>query len=138
MAPPSERFVSAARLARGRSGANACSGSRVVRRLDGDVRKEPVEPARDVPGLLAEPGEERRNERHLHDQCVRNDRDCEQQAELLRDAVRREDEGREDRAHDERGRHDHAPDRGDAVLDRFAVLQAVDVLLSDAASRKTM
>jgi len=34
-------------------------GLAVVRRLDGDVREQAVEPARDVPGLLAHEGEER-------------------------------------------------------------------------------
>ena len=50
---------------------------------------------------------------------VREDRHREQQAELLRDAVRGEDEGREDRAHDQRRGHDDAADGGDPVLDRL-------------------
>ena len=64
---------------------------------------------------------------------IRQDRDREQQAELLRDAVRRDDERREDRGHDDCRRDDHATDRGDAVLDCVTRLQAVDVLLPDAA-----
>ena len=62
----------------------------------------------------------RRHERHAHDQRVREDRDREQQAELLRDAVGAEDERREDGAHDQRRGDDDAPDRGDPVLDRLA------------------
>ena len=72
-------------------------------------------------------------ERHLHEQRIGEDRDREQQAELLRDAVRGEDEGREDRAHDDRRGDDDATDRGDAVLDGFPRVQAVDVLLPNAA-----
>ena len=63
---------------------------------------------------------------------IRQDRDCEQQAELLGDAVGRDDEGREDRGHDDCRRDDHATDRGDAVLDGVTRVQAVDVLLPDA------
>jgi hypothetical protein len=89
----------------------------VVRRLDRDVGEKPVEPAGDVPRLLTQQREECRYERHPHDQRVSKDRDGEKEPELLRDAIRAEDERREDGAHDQRRSDDHAPDRRDAVLD---------------------
>src|SRR5262245_38870918 len=46
----------------------------LVRRLDGHVRQQPVEPPRDVPGLLAEEREERGHEGHPHDERVGEDR----------------------------------------------------------------
>ena len=49
------------------------------------------------------------------------DRDREQEPELLRDPVGAQDERGEDRAHDDRGGDDHAADRRDAVLDRLRV-----------------
>ena len=59
----------------------SCGGSIVM------FGSSAVEPARDVPRLLAQQGEERGHERHPHDQRVREDRDREQQPELLRDAI---------------------------------------------------
>ena len=69
-----------------------------------------------APRALAEHGQERRHERQPHDQRVGEDRDAEQQPELLRHAVRREQEREEHRRHDQRGGDDHAADAGDAVL----------------------
>ncbi len=48
----------------------------------------------------------------------------------------REDEGGEDRPHDHSRGHDDPPDGRDAVLDRLARHQAVDVLLPDAAHQE--
>src|SRR3712207_8527660 len=50
---------------------------------------------------------------------------------------RSQDERGEHGAHDQRGGHDDAADRGDPVLDRLARPQAVHVLLADAADRKS-
>ena len=78
----------------------------------------------------------RRDERHPDDEGVGQDRDREQQAELLRDAVGAEDERREDGAHDQRGGDDDPADRRDAMLDRLAGLEPVHVLLADAAHQE--
>ena len=60
------RSVHSRALARRLRG-NAARLLAVVRRLDRDLGKDPVEPARDVPRLLAQHRQEGRHERHLHD-----------------------------------------------------------------------
>ena len=109
-----------------------------ARRLDREVREGLVEPARDRPGALAEHREQRRHHRHAHDQRVGQDRDAEQEAELLRDAIVADREGEEHRAHDQRGGDDHAADAGDAVGERAAHRLAPHVLLAHPAHQEDL
>ena len=121
------------------SGADgAATGALLGRRLDRDVGQHLVEPARHVPRLLAEHGEQRRHDGQAHDQRVGQDRDREQQAELLADAVGRQHEGDEHRGHDDRRGEDHSADRPDAIPDRVLRGLAVDVLLPDPAHQEDL
>ena len=88
------------------------------------------------PRAFAQQRQQRRHEGHPHQQRVREDRDAEQQAELLGHPVRREQEREEHRRHDQRRRDDHAADAGDAVLHRLHRLGPVHVLLADPAHQE--
>ena len=83
--------------------------------LERDVREDPVEPARQPPGLVAEQRDHRGRDDQAHEEHVDQDREAEAEAHHLAHHVGLGDEGEEHGGHDQAGEQDHLADPRHAV-----------------------
>ena len=117
----------------------ASSASRslcVVAALEVDGREQPVQPRRQPPGAVPEQAHRRRDQDHPDQRHVQQDRDGQADAEHLGHDVGVQDEGTEDRDHDERRAGDHPRGRADTLDDRALGLAVLQVLLADPAEQE--